>query len=184
MKQVSFTRMEDGVKEDYELLSRMEEDINADYAGRLMEWVQWSDGDTGYRISRFEHVLQSASRAYRDGRDKEFVVCCLLHDIGDLIAPYNHSQVAADILRPYVSEKNYWIIRHHGLFQGYYFFHHLGMDRNARDIYKDHPWYEDTVEFCEKYDQNCFDPDYESLPMDFFEPMLRRVIATRKHETP
>ena len=184
MEQVSFTRMEDGTKEDYELLARLEEDLHADYVDRLLEWVQWNEGDTGYRISRFEHALQSASRAHRDGRGEEYVVCCLLHDIGDLISPYNHSQAAADILRPYVSEKNYWIIRHHGLFQGYYYFHHFGEDRNARDVFEEHPWYDDAVEFCARYDQNCFDPDYEPLPLDFFEPMVRRVFAARKHSTP
>ena len=184
VEQVSFTRMEDGTKEEYELLERMEHQLHTDYVDRLLEWVQWNEGDTGYRISRFEHSLQSASRAYRDGKDEEFVVCCLFHDIGDLFSPYNHSQVAADMLRPYISEKNYWIIRHHGLFQGYYYFHYFGGDRNARDRYKDHPWYDDTVEFCARYDQNCFDPDYESLPLEFFEPMARRVIATRRHDTP
>ena len=102
MRQVSFSRMEDGTREDYELLDRLERELHTDYADRLLEWVQWNEGETGYRISRFEHVLQSATRAYRDGRDEEFVVCCLLHDIGDLISPYNHSQAAADILRPYV----------------------------------------------------------------------------------
>ena len=184
MEQVSFTRMEDGTREEYEFLARLEGDLHTDYADRLLEWVRWNEGKTGYRVSRFEHSLQSASRAHRDGRDEEYVVCCLLHDIGDLIAPYNHSQVAADILRPYISEKNYWIMRHHGLFQGYYYFHHFGQDRNARDMYKGHPWYEDTIEFCTKYDQNCFDPEYETLPLEFFEPMVRRVITTRRHHTP
>ncbi len=184
LEQVSFTRMEDGTKEDYDLLARLEHELHSDYADRLLEWVQWNEGDTGYKVSRFEHALQSATRAYRDGRDEEFIVCCLLHDIGDLIAPFNHSQAAADILRPYVSEKNYWIIRQHGLFQGFYYFHHYGEDRHARDVHKDHPWYRDAVEFCAKYDQNCFDPNYESLPLAFFEPMVRRVIRSPRPDTP
>ncbi len=184
MKQVSFTRMEDGTREDYLLLERLEEKLHADYADRLLQWVQWNEGDAGYRISRFEHCLQSATRAYRDGRDEEYTVCCLMHDIGDLISPFNHSQVAADILRPYVSERNYWIIRHHGLFQGYYYFHHYGQDRHARDAFRDHQWYQDAVDFCANYDQNCFDPDYDNLPLEFFEPMVRRVFAARKRQTP
>lgn len=184
MKQVSFTRMEDGTKEDYLLLERLEEQLHADYADRLLEWIQWNEGDTGYRISRFEHCLQSATRAFRDGRDEEYVVCCLLHDIGDLLSPYNHSQVAADILRPYVSERNYWIIRHHGLFQGYYYFHHYGQDRHAREAFRDHRWFQDAVDFCANYDQNCFDPDYDNLPLEFFEPMVRRVFAARQNQTP
>lgn len=184
MEQVSFIRMEDGTKEDYDLLERNEELLHADYADRVLEWLQWNEGDTGYKISRFEHSLQSATRAFRDGHDEEFVVCCLLHDIGDFLSPLNHSQLAAAILRPYVSEKNHWIIKHHGLFQGYYYFHHYGKDRNARDTYKDHEWYDDTVAFCAKYDQNCFDPDYENLPLEFFEPMVRRVLSEQKHDTP
>ena len=101
----------------------------------------------------------------------------LLHDIGDELAPYSHSELAAAVLRPFVPEKLYWIVKHHGVFQMVYYAHHLGGDRNARDRFKDHPWYDDAVEFCERYDQNCFDPDYDTLPLSFFEPMLRRVFA-------
>ena len=184
MEQVSFIAMEDGTKEEYEFLVAIEGVLHADYVDRVLEWLQWNEGDTGYRISRFEHGLQSATRAHRDGRDEEFVVCCLLHDIGDFLSPFNHSQLAAAILAPYVSEKNHWIIKQHGVFQGYYYFHHFGQDRNARDRFKDHEWYDDAVDFCARYDQNCFDPEYENLPLEFFEPMVRRVFATRIHETP
>ena len=128
-------------------------------------------------MDRLEHSLQSATRAYRDGADEEMVVAALLHDIGDLLSPYNHSEMAAAVLRPYVSEKTHWIVRHHGLFQSYYYAHHTGGDRNARDAYRDHPWYQDTVDFCHKWDQSSFDPDYESLPLEFFEPMVRRIFA-------
>ena len=184
MQHVSFTRMEDGTKEDYELLTAKEADLHAGYVDRLLTWLSWNEGDTGYQISRFEHSLQSATRAHQDGHDEEFVVCCLLHDIGDFISPANHSQVAAAILRPFVSEKNHWIVQHHGLFQGYYYFHHFGRDRDARDVYKNHEWYGATIEFCAEYDQNCFDPEFESLPLSFFEPMVRRVFASTRHHTP
>ena len=103
------------------------------------------------------------------------VVAALLHDIGDMIAPYNHSELAAAVLRPYVSERTYWIVLHHGLFQSYYYAHHTGGDRNARDAYRDHPWYQDTVEFCHRWDQSSFDPEYESLPLEFFVPIVQRV---------
>ena len=131
----------------------------------------------GTRWTGLEHSLQSATRAHRDGADEEMVVAALLHDIGDLLSPYNHSEMAAAVLRPYVSEKTYWIVRHHGLFQSYYYAHHSGGDRNARDAYRDHPWYQATVDFCERWDQSSFDPEYDSLPLEFFEPVVKRVFA-------
>ena len=184
MDRVAFTRMEDGTREEYEFLAAREREEHADLVDRLFDMLRQMDSDAGYQISRYEHSLQSATRAYRDGRDEEYVVCCLFHDIGDMLAPFNHSQLAAAVLRPYVSEKNHWIIRQHGVFQGYYYFHHFGGDREARQAFAGHEWYDDCVEFCAKYDQNCFDPDYENLPLEFFEPMVRRVFATRRHETP
>ena len=109
------------------------------------------------------------------------MVCALLHDLGDVIAPDNHSEVIASILRPYISEKNHWVLKHHGLFQGYYYFHHIGGDRNARERYEDHPFYQDCVDFCEKWDQTSFDPDYPTLPLEYFEPMVRKVLTAPKH---
>lgn len=178
MDTVSFNRMEEGTKEDYEFLESLEAKALEGLTDRLLAMLaDAEDVLQGYKVSRLEHVLQSASRAYRDGRDEDYVVMALLHDIGDGIAPMNHSSVAGAILRPYVSERLYWIVQHHGLFQMYYYAHHLGLNRNARDQFKDSPFYADTVEFCEKYDQNCFDPDYDSLPLEFFEPMVRNVFA-------
>ena len=133
----------------------------------------------GYPIDRYDHSLQSATRALRDGADEEMVVCALLHDIGDTIAPENHSQVAAAILRPYVSEASYWIVLHHGLFQGYYYYDKIGKDPNARDRFRDHPHYEACVHFCRNWDQCAFDPAYENLPLIHFEPMVRRVFARK-----
>ena len=129
----------------------------------------------GYQVDRYTHSLQSATRAERDGADEETIVCALLHDIGDVLAPNNHSEVAAEILRPYVSERNYWIVRHHGLFQGYYYFQHINKDRNVRDRYKDHSHYQACIDFCQKWDQCSFDPNYDTLPLEHFEPMLKRV---------
>jgi len=178
MKTVSFTRMEDGTKEDYEYLESLDAAVLESLPGRLFDMLT-GGGDIlqGYQITRLEHSLQSATRAHRDGRDEDYVVMALLHDIGDGVAPTNHSELAGAILRPYVSEKLYWMVKHHGLFQVYYFGHHLGLDRNMRERYKDSPYYEDTIEFCEKYDQNCFDPAYENLPLEFFEPMVGNVFG-------
>ena len=147
-------------------------------ADRVLEQLCALAGSlSGYKVDRLEHSLQSATRAHRDDADEEMIVAALLHDIGDLLSPYNHSEMAAAVLRPYVSEKTYWIVRHHGFFQSYYYAHHTGGNRNARDTYRDHPWYQDTVDFCDRWDQSSFDPEYESLPLEFFEPMVQRIFA-------
>ena len=175
---VSFTSMAAGTREDYELLERLEAEFAAGTADRVLEQLRSLSGSLGgYQIDRLEHSLQAATGAHRDDADEETVVAALLHDIGDLLSPYNHSELAAAVLRPYVSERTYWIVRQHGLFQSYYYAHHFGDDRNARDRYIDHPWYQDAVDFCHLWDQSSFDPTYESLPLEFFEPMVRRIFA-------
>ena len=177
MQTVSFTRMADGTQEEYQFLAGLERDYAKALPDRLLAALrrQGEDSLGGYQVSRLDHALQGASRAYRDGRDEDYVVAVLLHDVGDELAPYSHGELAAAVLRPFVSDKLYWIVKQHGLFQTAYYAHHLGGDRNARDRFRDHPWYADAVEFCERYDQNCFDPAYDTLPLTFFEPMLRRV---------
>lgn len=174
---VSFTSMADGTAEEYALLARIEKEELNGFPERVLGWLTTMNDSAGYRISRLEHVLQAATRAHRAGEDEETVVCALLHDIGDYLAPANHSEVAAAMLRPYVSDKNYWIVKHHGVFQGFYYFHHFGQDPDARERWKDHPYYQATVNFCANYDQNSFDPDYATEPLDFFAPMVRRVLA-------
>ncbi len=180
---VAFTRMQDGTAEDYALLAEIEERELAGYADRVLDWLRAMDVPAGYQITRLEHCLQAATRAERAGEDTETVVCALLHDIGDVLAPANHSEVAAALLRPYVSERNHWIVKHHGVFQGVYYFHHTGGDPAARERYRDHPHYQATVDFCANYDQNSFDPDYEWLPLDHFEPMVRQLFARPAHAT-
>lgn len=181
MDYVSWTRMEDGTQEDWDLLCRLEEEFNADLVDRILAQLKTLDVDWGgYQVTRYVHSLQSATLAYRDGADEEMVVAALLHDIGDVTAPYNHGELAAAMLKPFVSEKIYWIVKHHPLFQGYYYDHFLGGDRHARERFKDHPYYEECVKFCAEYDQCAFDPDYDTLPLEFFEPMVRRVFASSK----
>ena len=175
---VAFTSMAEGTREDYELLERLEARFAAGTADRVLTQLRGlADSLSGYRVDRLEHSRQCATRAYRDGADEEMVVAALLHDVGDLLSPHNHSELAAAVLRPYVSERSYWIVRHHGLFQSYYYAHHTGGDRHARDAYREHPWYQDAVDFCHRWDQPSFDPDYPSLPLDFFAPMVRRIFA-------
>ena len=178
MKKVKFTQMKDGTKEDYDLLSKYEEKFSKDLPDRVLEALKNLDSSVdGYQVTRLEHSLQSATRAEKDGADEEMVVATLIHDIGDNLAPHNHSQLVASVLRPYVSERIYWIILHHGIFQEYYYAHHIGRDRNARDKFKDHPHYQDAVDFCEKWDQKSFDPNYESYSLEYFEPKVRKLFS-------
>ena len=178
METVSFTQMKHGVREDYELLERLEKEYARELPERLLAALRGLEHSlAGYKVSRLSHSLQSATRAYDAGEPEEVVVAALLHDIGDELAPYSHSEMAAAVLRPYVSDKTYWIVKYHGLFQTYYYAHLVGGDRNARDRFRDHPWFDEAARFCEEYDQNCFDPNFESKPLEFFEPMVRRVFS-------
>jgi predicted HD phosphohydrolase len=181
LSETSFTAMRDASREDYQLIGRHSFEFFQGLPDRILTHLNLLAGDTGgYAVDRLTHSLQSATRAQRDGQDDEYVVCALIHDIGDTLASANHSELAATILEPYVSEKNHWIVKHHGIFQGYYFFHHFDMDRNLRDRYRDHEHWRDCAEFCEKYDQNCFDADYDTLPLEHFEPLVREVFRAPK----
>ena len=178
METVSFTQMSTGTREDYQLLQILEKQHAAGVADRVLKHLlELKDSFGGYQVDRLEHSLQCATRAHRDGVSEEMVVVALLHDIGDMLAPENHSEMAAAVLKPYVSEESHWIVRHHGLFQGYYYAHHMGGDRNARDRFKDHPFFDATVRFCEQWDQPSFDPAYDTMPLEIFEPMVRRVFS-------
>ena len=182
MKKVSFTEMKNGTKEDYLFLDKQEKNFANKTAERIIEFMSnLTETLEGYQVSRLEHSLQSATRAYRKGESEEMVVAALLHDIGDELAPMNHSEYAATILKPYVSEKTHWIIEKHGEFQMYYYAHHLGGDKNKREKYKDHKYYQDTINFCEKYDQNSFDHNYKSLPLDFFKPMVKNIFSRKPY---
>ena len=182
MKKVSFTEMKNGTKEDYLFLDKNEKNFANKTAERIIEFMSnLTETLEGYQVSRLEHSIQSATRAYRNGESEEMIVAALLHDIGDELAPMNHSEYAATILKPYVSEKTHWIIEKHGEFQMYYYAHHLGADRFKREKYKDHKYYQDTINFCEKYDQNSFDPNYKSLPLDFFKPMVKKIFSRKPY---
>ncbi len=177
-KVATYTRMEDGTQEDYLLLREHTKPLLkqvADHALALLLNLQ--ESSPGNLIDRYQHSLQTATRAFRDGAEEEVVVAALLHDIGDSLAPRNHAELAAAIIKPYVSPKTHWIIEHHGIFQGYYFWHHIGGDRYAREKFRGHPYFDSTVEFCHKWDQESFDPNYDTLPLSFFEPMVHRIFA-------
>jgi predicted HD phosphohydrolase len=176
--QAQFKAMTEADASDWGIIADHMKGFMADLPQRIITHLELLRGDYGgYPVDRLEHCLQTATRALRDGRDEEYVVCALLHDIGDTLGPSNHADVAAVILEPYVSEENHWIIKHHGIFQGYYFFHHVGLNRNSRDAFRDHPYYQACADFCELYDQNSFDKDYDSEPLSTFVPMIERVLA-------
>jgi predicted HD phosphohydrolase len=180
-KQAGFKAMTEGTAEDWQIIAGHMLPFRAALPGRIIEHLKLLDGDYGgYPVDRLEHCLQTATRAHRDGRDEEYVVCALLHDIGDTLGPSNHADVAATILEPYISEENHWIIKHHGIFQGYYFFHYVGLDQNARDAFRENPHYQACADFCHRYDQNSFDAGYDSEPLEFFIPMVERVLAAPK----
>ena len=176
--------MKKGTKEDYLFLDKHEKDFASKTADRILKFMSGlTETLEGYQVSRLEHSLQSATRAHKNGESEEMVVACLLHDIGDELAPMNHSEYAAAILKPYVSEKTHWIIEKHGEFQMFYYAHHLGGDKNSRDKYKDHKYFQDTIDFCEKYDQNSFDPKYESLPLEFFKPIVKKIFSRKPYSS-
>jgi predicted HD phosphohydrolase len=180
---VSFRRMEDGTREDYLLLDESERRYAAGLPDRVLETLRHLDHSLeGYPVSRLEHCLQTATRAQREGADDELVVAALLHDIGDELAPYNHAEIAAGILRPYVRPEVTWIVAQHGLFQNYYYVHHLGGDRFARERLHEHPWYEACAHFCAAWDQCSFDPDYRSEPVEHFAPLVRSILGRPPHD--
>ena len=134
-------------------------------------------GLVGYQINRLEHSLQTATRALKDKASDEMIVAALIHDIGDELAPNNHSEFAATILKPYVGEKTRWIVEKHGIFQMYYYAHHLGGNKNQRDKYKGHKYFQETVDFCENWDQKSFDPNYKSLTLKDFETYVKKIFS-------
>ena len=182
MKKVSFTEMKKGTKKDYLFLDKHEKDFANKTADRILKFMSnLTETLEGYQVSRLEHSLQSATRAYKNGESEEMVVAALLHDIGDELAPMNHSEYAASILKPYVSEKTHWIVEKHGEFQMFYYAHHLGGNKNKREKYKGHKYYQDTINFCENYDQNSFDPNYKSLSLEFFRPIVKRIFSRKPY---
>jgi predicted HD phosphohydrolase len=181
MDRAGFTAMTEGTQSDWNKIAAATTEFNRGLADRVLAHLGMLKGDCGgFSVDRLEHSLQAATLAYRDRQDEEYVVCALLHDMGDLLASANHAELAATILKPFVSEQNWWLLQHHGIFQGYYFFQYLGLDRNMREQFRGHPSFERTALFCERHDQNAFDPDFDTMPLEAFVPMVRRVMARPK----
>ncbi len=177
----SFSAMTEGKASDYQIISENFKTYSKKLPDRVMDHLMLLKGDFGgFPVDRLEHSLQTATRAHQDGQDEEYVVMALMHDIGDTLGTFNHADIAAAIMKPFVSEKLHWILEKHGIFQGYYFFHHIGLDRDMREQFRGHDHFEDCAHFCEAYDQAAFDKNFESAPLEFFEPMVRRVMAAPK----
>ena len=177
-ERAKFREMKEGTAEDWAIIGADYMQFASGLPDRVLAHLKLLDGDFGgFPVDRLEHSLQTATRAHRDGRDEPYVVMALLHDIGDTLGTFNHPEIGAAMLRPFVSEELHWIANTHGVFQGYYFFHYLGMDRDLRENYRGHANFEACAEFCEKYDQAAFDPAYDSAPLSFFEPMVGRVFS-------
>ena len=184
MKTVEFTAMKDGTREDYLFLKPLEDEHVKGTGDRVLRELRLQEDETlpGYKISRLEHGLQAATRAWSDGADMDWVVAALLHDIGDGLAPQNHDRFAAEILRPYLREEVVWTIEHHASFQMYYYAHHYGWNQHEREKYRASPYFQSCVDFCERWDQSSFDPAFATKPLAFFEPLVREVFARKAHD--
>lgn len=177
-----FAHVKDSTAEEWAVISSDFRGFARELPDRVLTHLKLLEGDFGgFPVCRLTHSLQTATLAHRDGKDEEYVVCALLHDIGDTLGSFNHPDVACAILNPFVSEANLWMVQQHGIFQGYYFFQHLGMDRDMRERFRGHPHFERTAEFVEKYDGAAFDANAEVMPLSAFEPMVRRLMAEPKN---
>ncbi|MGH9212145.1 MAG: HD domain-containing protein [Acidimicrobiales bacterium] len=177
----AFHAMTEGTQQDWGIIATEAVNFARALPDRVLTHLRLLGGDYGgFAVDRLEHSLQTATRAHRADRDDEYVFCALVHDIGDTLGPLNHADVAAAIVKPFVSEKNHWMVEKHAIFQGYYFFHHLGLDRDMRDQFQGHEWFDDTAGFCADFDQPAFDPGYDTLPLEHFEPLVRQVMSSPK----
>jgi predicted HD phosphohydrolase len=177
MVEIRLRSLSEGTREEYDYLESLDHALNRGLGGDLLALFAATDRETGYPLSPMRHALQTATRAFRDRADEETVFAALFHDIADRISPANHARVGAELLRPYVGERTYWILSHHAVFQGYFFWHHIGRDRHAREQYRGHPHFEACAAFCEKWDQVSFDPDYDTMPLAAFLPIVHRVLG-------
>ena len=177
LERATFTAFEESTAEDWAIIASQIKTTQSLVADRVIDLLRALESDHGgYPVNRLEHSLQTATRAEKAGKDDEYVFCALVHDIGDALSPYNHPDIAAGIIKPFVSEANHFMVQRHGEFQGYYFWHHLGMDQNARDQYTDSPHYDHTLEFCAEYDQTAFDASYTSNPLEHYEPLIKQIL--------
>ena len=181
-ERATFTRMDESTLEDWERIMAQHGGLVDALPDQLLTQLRLLESDNGgFAVSRLTHSLQTAHLAEIDGRDEAYLICALLHDIGDVLAPLNHADLAATILRPWVSEAYHFMVQQHGVFQGYYFWHYIGGDRDARDAFRGHEHYDLTEEFVRKYDMPAFDPAYATPPLAHYEPLVRSFFSSSAH---
>jgi predicted HD phosphohydrolase len=174
----SFTDMAQSTQADWAIIVDTAKAYAPQGGMRVLDHLKLLDGDFGgFPVDRLTHCLQTATRAHRDGRADDYVVMALIHDIGDTLGAYNHPDIAAAIIKPFVSDELHWIVQNHGIFQGHNFFHHIGLDRDMREQFRGHPYFSACEEFIDLYDCPAFDPDYDTAPLSFFEPMVMKLFA-------
>ena len=179
-QRAQFHHMKEGTQSDWEIIGAEFSEFRSTVVNRIKDHLLLLKGDSGgFPVDRLTHCLQTATRAEKDGRDAEYIVCALIHDIGDNLAPFNHPEIAAGIVKPFASEANWWMVKHHGIFQGYYFWDHIGLDKNAREQFRGTEYFEYTEEFCAKYDGPAFDSDYVSAPLSHFEPLIHDMFKPK-----
>jgi predicted HD phosphohydrolase len=175
----SFTRMDESTAEQWAVIGRETFANQGRVADRFLDLLRSLASITdGFSTDQLTHCLQTATLAERSGADEEIVFASLCHDIGKAISVPNHPAIAAELIKPYVRDEVYHMIRTHQDFQGQHYYHHFGGDANARDKYRDEPWFDLTATFADEWDQVAFDPDYDTLPLEHFEPLVRKVTAT------
>ena len=180
LRRADFIALQTATPEDLAIVQKAEVALFDELPGRIMEHLQLLEFvPNGHPITQLEHSLQTATRAHQDGRDEDYVVCALLHDVGDILCPHDHAAFAAMLLKPFVCESLCWMIEKHAIFQQHYYFDTLGRNPNEREKYRESPYFDMTVEFCERYDQCSFDPGFSSLPLENFYPMVERVFQNR-----
>jgi predicted HD phosphohydrolase len=176
-----FRALSQATSEDWSVIERAEREYRRDYGpghGLLAVLASIADGDPiGNPVNLYTHCLQTATRVLAAGEDDELVVVALFHDLPEAFSDNHHGRVAAQMLAPWISERRTWLLVHHVELQAYHFANHPTRDRNERDPYKGHPYFEEAARFCELYDQNSFDPDYPVLPLAEFRPIVRRFFS-------
>jgi predicted HD phosphohydrolase len=174
----TFTDMAESTQQDWHIIATHQATYMVDLPSRVLDHLRLLDGDfCGFGVDRLTHSLQTAARAERAGRDDRYILCALLHDIGDTLGSYNHADIAAAIIKPFVAPELHWMVEHHAEFQGYYFFHHLGLDRDMRERYRGMREFDLTEEFCAEYDSPAFDPSYDTPPLEHYEPLIRELMV-------
>jgi predicted HD phosphohydrolase len=175
---MSFSKMEHGTLEDWLAIGVAVSDRQSRMAETILALLKSLETQVdGFSVSQLEHSLQTATRASRAGASDELVVAALCHDIGKSISVENHAAIGAEILRPYVSEGTYQILRTHQDFQGKHYYALMGKSTRLRNQYRHEPWYEQACTFTDEWDQASFEAGYDSQPLSFFEPLVRRVFA-------